>query len=173
MRLVILGAGGHGQVVADVARQTKKYSEIIFLDDNCPCAAGKCDEFLRFADSNTEMYAAFGNNELRLSFLDRFKAAGIRIARIIHPLSYISPTATLSDGCCVLPYAIINTDCKIARGCIINCGSIVDHGCVVNEGVHVSPGAIIKAENKIPARTKIESGEVIPIRHYPLEVESK
>lgn len=173
MRLVILGAGGHGQVVADVARQLKKYSEIIFLDDNADGAAGKCDEFSRFADSNTEMYAAFGNNELRLSFLDRFEAARIKAAQIIHPLSFVSPTASVADGCCVLPYAIINTDCKIARGCIINCGSIVDHGCVVGEGVHVSPGAIIKAENKIPALMKIESGEVIPIRHYPLEVETK
>lgn len=171
MRLVILGAGGHGQVVADVARQTKKYSEIIFLDDNSPLAAAKCDEFSRFADSDTEMYAAFGNNALRLSFLDRFRENGIKAAQIVHPLSYISDTATLSAGCCVMPYAIINTDCKIARGCIINCGSIVDHGCVIEEGVHVSPGAIIKAENKIPAQTKIESGEVIPIRHYPLEVE--
>lgn len=79
-----------------------------------------------------------------------------------------SPTAEVGVGTVVLPLAIINTDCRIQSGCIINCGSIVDHGCVIEEGVHISPGTVIKAENRIPRATKIEAGEVVPLRAYPL-----
>lgn len=79
-----------------------------------------------------------------------------------------SPTAEVEAGTVVLPLAIINTDCRIQSGCIINCGSIVDHGCVIEEGVHISPGTVIKAENRIPRATKIEAGEVVPLRAYPL-----
>ena len=32
-KLLIIGAGGHGRVVADSAESTKKYQEIAFLDD--------------------------------------------------------------------------------------------------------------------------------------------
>lgn len=81
---------------------------------------------------------------------------------------HASPTAEVEAGTVVLPLAIINTDCRIQSGCIINCGSIVDHGCVIEEGVHISPGTVIKAENRIPRATKIEAGEVVPLRAYPL-----
>ena len=34
MILVIIGAGGYGQTVSDVAAQSGKYEKIVFLDDN-------------------------------------------------------------------------------------------------------------------------------------------
>lgn len=168
MRLIILGAGGHGQTVADIAKQTGKYREILFLDDNAETAVGKCSEYNDLKDDNTEMYPAFGNNKARLEWEQRFQREGVTLAKIVHPLAYVSPTATVEAGCVVLPYAIINTSAKVKKACIIDCGAIVDHGCVIEEGVHVSPGAIIKAENRIPTCTKIESGEVISIRQYPI-----
>lgn len=168
MRLVILGAGGHGQTVADVAQQLGTYEEILFLDDNAEAAKGKCTQYLQFADEMTEMYPAFGNNESRLTWEKTLQEAGIPLARIIHPLAYVSPTAVIADGCVILPYAIVNTNCMVKQGCIINCGAIVDHGCILEEGVHVGPGAIVKAENRIPKYKKVEAGEVIPIRTYPL-----
>ena len=165
MRLIILGAGGYGKTVADIARQSGKYEQIYFLDDGqekSDLILGTCAEFLKFADGNTEMYPAFGNNEMRLDWMEKLSDAQI------HATAYVSPTAEVGAGTVVLPLAIINTDCRIQSGCIINCGSIVDHGCVIEEGVHISPGTVIKAENRIPRATKIEAGEVVPLRAYPL-----
>ena len=86
----------------------------------------------------------------------------------MHPLAYVSPRAVLCSGCVLLPYAVVNTECEIGEACIVNCGAIVDHGCVLEQGVHVAPGAVIKAENRIPAYTKVDSGVVIQNRSYPL-----
>lgn len=168
LRLVILGAGGHGKTVADIAKQIGKYNEILFLDDNAESVAGKCSEYLEFTDESTEIYPAFGNNKTRLEWEKNFQLKGVSLAKIIHPLAYVSPTATVESGCIVLPYAIINTGAKVKKACIIDCGAIVDHGCIIEEGVHLSPGAIVKAENRIASCTKIESGEVISIRQYPI-----
>lgn len=168
MRLVILGAGGHGQTVADVARQLGSYEEILFLDDRAEGVAGKCSEYLQFAAADTEMYPAFGNNESRLAWEKKLQATGIQLATIIHPLAYVSPTAAIAAGCVILPYAIVNTNCVVKQGCIVNCGAIVDHGCVLEEGVHIGPGAIVKAENRVPIYRKVEAGEVVPLRAYPL-----
>lgn len=167
-RLVILGAGGHGQTVADVAEQTGLFSEILFLDDTSEIAAGKCEDYKKFIDDNTVMYPAFGNNEARLRWENEFINNNVKLTKIIHPTAYISPKAEIADGCVVLPYAIINTDTVIKMACIINCGAIVDHGCVVEKGVHIGPGAIVKAENRVPKCMKLDAGEVIKLREYPL-----
>ncbi len=170
MRLIILGAGGYGQTVSDVALQSGKYNEIVFLDDNSSAEniIGKCNSFADYIDENTEFYPAFGNNTLRLDFIEKLEQEGAKIMTIIHPDAYISPRATIGLGCVVFPKAVVNTDTTVEKGCIINIGALVDHGCIIEKGVHVSPGAIVKAENRIPALMKVESGQVIENRKYAL-----
>ena len=170
MRLIILGAGGYGRTVADVAGQTGEYSRILFLDDNsaAPDVVGKCAQFERFRDGQTVFYPAFGNNEGRLAWLRRLMEAGCAVPTIIHPTAYVSPPAQIEPGAVVLPHAIVNTGCVVKTGGIVNCGAIVDHDCVLEEGVHVCLGAIVKAENCIPKCMKIEAGEVVKNRAYPL-----
>jgi sugar O-acyltransferase (sialic acid O-acetyltransferase NeuD family) len=170
MRLIILGAGGYGRTVADVAAQTDQFDMIYFLDDQSAAkdVFGKCAGFERFRDEQTAFYPAFGNNETRLDWLKRLKAANCAVATIIHTSAYVSPTAQIEPGTAILPHAIVNTNCVIKGGCIINCGAIVDHGCVLEDSVHVCLGAIVKAENHIPQCMKIEAGEVVQNRTYPL-----
>ena len=170
MRLIILGAGGYGRTVADVAAQTGQFDEISFLDDNSvsPDVIGKCAEFERFRDGQTAFYPAFGNNEGRLKWLYRLREAGYVIPTIIHPTAYVSSTAQIGPGAVILPSAVVNTNCVVKAGCIVNCGAIVDHDCVLEKGVHICLGAIVKAENRIPRCMKIEAGEVVQNCTYPL-----
>lgn len=170
MRLVIFGAGGYGQTIADIARQSGRYSDIRFLDDgkSGPEILGSCADFLQFADGETEMYPAFGNNAGRLEWLYRLEAAGIPVPVLVHSTAYVSPTAVLLPGTVVLPKAVVNTGCQVQKGCIVNCGALVDHGCILEEGVHICLGAIVKAENQIPACMKVEAGEIVANRTYPV-----
>lgn len=168
MRLIILGAGGYGRTVADIAAQLGY--EVAFLDDNSHAddVLGKCEEFARYGEENSFFYPAFGNNEGRLNWLHRLTAAGCSLPTLIHPTAYVSPTAKIEPGAVILPHAIVNTSCVVKAGCIVNCGAIVDHGCVLEEGVHVCLGAIVKAENRIPRCVKVEAGEVVQNRTYPV-----
>lgn len=168
MRLVILGAGGLAKTLADIATQAQTYQEIIFLDDN-PSAKnikGTCADYIKFKDNNTVIFPAFGNNEIRLKWFDILTKAGIEIPSFIHTSAYVSPTVKLGIGAVVLPKAVINTNCCLGRGCIINCAAVLDHDCVLEEGVHLSVGAIVKAENHLPAKMKVEAGQVILNRTY-------
>lgn len=170
MRLIILGAGGHGRVVADIARQTGRYEQIQFLDDQAIGAdiVGKCEDYLQFKHENMEMYPAFGNNESRIQWENQMLKNGISLAKIIHPLAYVSPQAEVADGCVVMPYAMVNTGTKIKKACILNIGSLVDHDCILEEGCHIAPGAIVKGANHLPKGTKVDSGEVVPLHFYKL-----
>lgn len=170
MRLIILGAGGYGRTVADTAAQTGAYNEILFLDDNSLAedVISKCADYSDYADENTIFYPAFGNNEGRVVWLKRLSESGCKVATIVHPTAYVSPTVRMAEGNVVLPHAVVNTGCEVKSGCIINCGAIVDHGCILEEGVHICLGAIVKAENRISKCMKIEAGEIVANRTYPL-----
>ena len=170
MKLVIIGAGGYGQTVCDIAEQSGHYEEILFLDDNKVASnvVGKCADFEKYISEDTQIYPAFGNNEARIAFIEKLENLGANMPVIVHGTAYISPKARLEKGTVVLPNAIVNTDTVIEKGCIINCGAIVDHGCVIEKGAHICLGAIVKAENRIPAFMKIEAGQVIENRTYKL-----
>ena len=169
-KLLILGAGGYGKTIADLAAQLGCYDKIAFLDDGRTGAEvlGNCREFTKFLDAETQMYPAFGNNEIRMRWLGILKDAGVNVPTLVHPRAYVSPSAMLGIGTVVLPMAVVNTGVTVKDGCIINIGALIDHDSVIESGVHLAPGAIVKAENRIPAMAKIESGMVIENREYPL-----
>ena len=156
-RLIILGAGGYGRTVKDVAEQLG-FSTIVLDDADL---AHPLSSFQSCIDENTYFIPAFGNNAFRMEWINRIEESGGQLATLIHPTAYISPTATIDLGTVILPHAIINTDVVVGKGCIINLGAIVDHGCVLEEGVHICLGVIVKGENRIERLSKIEAGEVV------------
>lgn len=163
-RLVILGAGGYGGTVADVAEQLG-YSTIV-LDDANP--DHPLSSFQSYINSSTYFIPAFGNNAFRLEWINRIEESSGQLATLIHTTAYVSPTAIINPGTVILPHAIINTDVVVGKGCIINLGAIVDHGCILEEGVHICLGAIVKGENRIERLSKMEAGEVVERGQYPL-----
>lgn len=169
-KLLILGAGGYGRTIADLARQLGSYDRIAFLDDGKtgPDILGRCEEYRMFCDESTEVYPAFGRNESRMEWLERLHYEGIPFPTLVHPSAYVSPAAVLEEGVMVLPKAVVNTGCVVEFGAVINIGVLIDHDCVIEEGSHLCPGVIVKAENRIPAGSKLESGTVVLNRTYPL-----
>ena len=163
MRLVILGKGGYGNVVYDIAEQSGKYDEIIFLDDNTKDekVLGKCGDYLNFVNENTELYPAFGNNSLRVEFIEKFKAQNIKVATIISKDAYVSPKAQIGDGCVLLPKCVINTNAVLKDGCLINIGAVVDHDSIISKGCHICIGAVVKGGNHLPENFKLEANQVI------------
>ena len=170
MKLLIIGAGGYGRTVADVAKQIGCFEKIAFLDDTKSGSGvlGRCEEYAMFCDENTAVYPAFGDNALRMEWLEMLMDEGIAVPTLVHPSAYVSPAATVCAGSVVLPKAVVNTGVAIRSGCIINIGALIDHDSVIEAGCHLAPGAIVKAENRIAAGSKIDSGVVIENRQYPL-----
>ena len=169
-KLLILGAGGYGRTVYELAQTLGCYEKIAFLDDRKSekNVLGGCDEYPMFCDDETAVYPAFGNNEIRMRWLDQLMDEGIPVPAMIHPSAYVSPSAKIGTGTVVLTRAVVSTTTRLGNGCLINIGALVDHDCVLEDGVHLAPGAIVKANNHLPAGLKVESGEVVGNRVYPL-----
>ena len=169
MNLLIIGAGGHGRVVKEVAEAMNKYNRIDFLDDNSEIAISKCDEYMSFREDYTYAFVAFGSNELRSKWTEKLREAGFEIPALIHPAAYLSPTLDIEPGVVVLPKAAINTSAVIKQGSIIGMGSLIDHDVVIGEFCHINTGAIIKANCKVESYSKIDAGEVYSDRQFNQE----
>lgn len=158
--LLIIGAGGHGKVVKEVA-EALGYTQIDFLDDNSNEAVGKIADSKKFFGKYQEAFVGIGNNKFRGELLQRLEHEGFVIPVLIHPTAYISKTAVIEKGTVVEPKAIVNANSKVDSGCIISVGAIVDHDVVLEACVHVNAGAICKAGSFVAKETKLEAGQVV------------
>lgn len=147
-RLAILGAGGHGRVVADAALSAG-WTEVQFFDDSYPDlsksgewqVAGRSGDFLQGAAQFDGAIIAIGENRARLALLQHLIAAGAPIISVVHPHASVSPRATIGKGCMISAGAAVTIGASVGDGSIINTGATVDHDCVLGEGVHIAPGA--------------------------------
>lgn len=160
--LLILGAGGFGQMIKETAL-VLGYEKVVFLDD---AAKGEdvigmcCDYVLRHSDYPAAV-AAFGNNKTRLFWTDKLLEEGYEVPAMVHPSAIVSPSATLEPGCFIMQRVVVNTHTRIERAALINSGAVVDHDSVVCAGAHVGLGSVVKANCTIESGRKVEAGEVI------------
>ena len=165
--LLILGAGGHGKVVKEVAESILDaggkclYNRIAFLDDNSPDAIGRIADADQYTAQFDCAFVGVGNNAVREQLQSALEKLGYQIPVLIHACAYISKTAAIESGTIVEPKAIVNASAAVGRGCIISVGAIVDHDSRIGAFCHVNAGAICKAGSEIPNGTKLEAGQVV------------
>lgn len=170
--LLIIGAGGHGKVVADAALETGLWDEIIFLDDAWPEKRkngswdihGKVDFLEGWLKRCDSAVIAIGNNHLRVKLQSKLSEAGFKIATIIHPAASVSRFARIGAGTVVFANAVINADAEVGETVIINTAATIDHDCRLGNGVHVAPGANLGGGTTVGNNSWIGIGAVI--RHY-------
>ncbi|MBO4339101.1 MAG: acetyltransferase [Clostridia bacterium] len=161
-KIVIIGASGHGKVVADIALRCG-YDEIAFLDDNesvKTCGKWDCIGKTDMASQlNDDLFIAIGNADVRKAFFDRLKDK--KIVSLVHPQTVIANSVKIGRGTVIMAGAVINPDAEIGEGCIINTCSSVDHDCRIRDFVHISVGAHISGTVEIGEFTWVGAGATV------------
>ena len=147
-RLAILGASGHGKVVADCA-EVAGWKEIVFYDDAWPkcetngtwCVVGDTESLLSNLSNYDGVIVAIGHYSTRLKKQTDLLEHDAPLVSIVHPDAQLSRYLQLGTGSVVMAGVVINVDSKLGASCIVNTGAIIDHDCILGEGVHISPGA--------------------------------
>jgi sugar O-acyltransferase (sialic acid O-acetyltransferase NeuD family) len=164
-RLAILGASGHGKVVADAALQAG-WQSVDFFDDAWPRVSsngpwpvvGTTADLINQAPQHDGAVVAIGDNATRLMKMDALAAARVELVSIVHPAAVVSPFAAVGEGSAILAGAVLNAFAVLGRGCIVNTCSSVDHDCELAEGVHVSPGVRLGGDVRVGRGTWIGLG---------------
>ena len=155
-RIVIIGAGGHGKVVADIARQY--YEQIDFLDDNPKSnVIGPVSDYVNYLDR--DFFVAIGNNEVREKVIKKLK--NTNIVSLVHKNAVVANDVIIGEGTVVVAGAVINPGTVIGNGCIINTCSSVDHDCEVGDFSHISVGVHLAGAVKVGKYVFVGAGAII------------
>ncbi len=148
--VVIIGAGGHSKVVADIIIKSKD-KLIGFLDDNLKIGSkiienyqvlGKIEECFDLQKEKKELYfiIAIGDNHIRKEIYNKYK---LNYYIAIHPNSNIGLEVQIGEGTVIMANACVNSGTQIGNNCIINTGAIIEHDNKIEDYVHVSPNATL------------------------------
>lgn len=156
-RLVVYGAGGHGQVVAEAAAAAG-WRVVGFVDDKAVPNPESAWPLLPPGSpqlDNAVFIVAVGDNLVRQQLADHLRQAHRPQCTVTHPTAYLSPSAHLGIGSFVGPKAVVHTQARIAAGSIINTSATVEHHCTVGEFAHIAPGATLAGNVTVGSMTLV------------------
>jgi sugar O-acyltransferase (sialic acid O-acetyltransferase NeuD family) len=145
--ILILGAGGHAKVVADILR-CQGLRVAGFLDDD-PQTWGTTrlglsvlGAIASFADYQPDgLVLGIGANQVRGQLVERLGPAVQALwCNAIHPRATVTASVRLGRGVVIVAGAVVNPDTVLGDHVIINTGATVDHDCVIGDYVHIAPG---------------------------------
>lgn len=156
--VIIIGASGHGKVIADIIR---KAGDIVygFLDDdaNKKSILGPIDECHRYNEKY--FVVAIGDNNIRAKIVNKY--TDLKYYTAVHPSAIISDDVVIGEGSAVMANAVINASARIGRHCIINSSSVIEHDNELGDYVHISPNATLCGNVKVGDRTHIGAGATV------------
>ena len=168
MRVLIIGAGGHGQVVADLLRAAARAGEPIEI-------AGYLDDRVEQNDDgpvlgpvsalwtipHDRVVIAVGDNDTRARITERLRAAGEPLLVARHPTAILSERVCIGEGSMICAGVIVCVGASLGHGVILNTGCTVDHHSRIGDYAHIAPGVRIGGEVSIGERAFVGIGAVI------------
>lgn len=167
-KVVIIGAGGHAKVIADIIE--KSGDEIVgFLDDNKEIGTTIINEYKVIGDlnnrftmavtkENLEFIIAIGDNKKREEISH---SPNLKFYTAIHPSAQIGLDVRIEEGTVIMANSCINSSAKIGKHCIINTGAIIEHDNIIEDYVHISPNATLGGTVKIGESTHVGIGSIV------------
>lgn len=162
-KLIILGAGGHGKVVVDLAQRVG-YQVIGFLDDSPTKknvfgfeVLGDLNKMEEYC-GEVEFVIALGSGKDRRE-LDQSNQ--VQWATLIHPTACIGMEVKIGEGTVVMANAVINSATTIGRHCIINSGSVVEHDNIIGNYTHISPNVTLGGNVEVGENCHLGIGSVV------------
>ncbi|WP_052487498.1 PglD-related sugar-binding protein [Gordoniibacillus kamchatkensis] len=167
-KLIIIGAGGHGRVVSNIAERQFPEIEQIFVDDKTvgtevrgkrvASTIREIRSILQTLPGQVGIVVAIGHNDTRKIIAGMIEPIVLserrfHYATIIDPSAVISPDAQIGYGTVIMPNTTISSQANIGSHCIINNNSSIDHDCEIGDFCHISPGVHLTGCKKIRGGT--------------------
>lgn len=165
---VIIGAGGHARVIADMlaknAAVTGESIKISYLDDNLKTGElingypviGKIEDCVNYPEAY--FVIGIGDNAVRKSIAETY---ALNYKTVIHPTAVIADHVDIQEGTVVMANAVINTGTTVGRHCIINTGAVIEHDNNIGDFTHISPNATLCGTVQVGTNCHIGAGSTV------------
>ena len=172
MRILIIGAGGHGQVVADILLQMQAAGADVvpagFLDENLALLGKEVLGLPVLGPGKSlstiihdAVIIAIGDNRTRRKLFRKLEKQGERFIIAQHPRAIVAPDVVIGPGCMIMAGVVVNTGGIIEKNVILNTACTVDHHCKVAAHTHIAPGSHLGGEVSIQEGTLIGIGSTV------------
>ena len=167
-KVIIIGAGGHAKVIADIIE--KSGDQIVgFLDDKIEKNTIIVKDYkvigdlnsrfsLSIANKDYEFIIAIGDNKKREEIS---KSPNLKFYTAIHPSAQIGLDVEIEEGTVIMAHVCINSSSRVGKHCIINTGAIIEHDNIIENYVHISPNATLGGTVKVEELTHIGIGATV------------
>lgn len=167
-KIVIIGAGGHGKVLADALMAGGKAVHG-FLDNDSGLHGGHVlglkvlgnDDAAEPGWLLVNGVGTVGRSDGRMVIDQLFVARGFRFLTVVHPGAIVAREVSLGEGCQIMAGAVLQPDVVLGRGVIVNTRASVDHDCHLADFVHVAPGATLSGGVQVGEGSHIGTGAVV------------
>lgn len=173
--IVIIGAGGHAKVIADIILKRKellneKLNIIGFLDDGYKnLKYNKIFDIPILGDTNLiekleqekkyNYVIGIGNNEIREKISNKF--SNLNYYTAVHPKAIIGRDVNIEEGTVVMANVVVNSGTKIGKYCILNTGSIIEHDNNIKDYCHISPNSTLCGTVTVGKNSWIGAGSTV------------
>ena len=161
-KLLLVGAGGFGRIVME---QAVKQYDCYFVDDCYPqkqevCGVplvGKIADLPKLFAYYKQLIVVIGNPQLREKIYQQANAIGYSFPNIIASSAYISPFATIGNGCVILHNAVVQNEAVLGNGVLLNPGVEIHHNCAIGDNTLVYSNSVIRTYARVGKRVQIGS----------------
>lgn len=153
--LLIIGAGGYGRLVKDIAKICG-YGKIDFIDDNYSDAVGSNADLDIIKNKYEGSIVAIGNPDVREQISDKLG----NLVTIVHPSAFISPTAHIEAGCVIEANAVVSAHSLVGKSSYVCAGAVVNHDAVIHNCCQIDCNAVVASGATVPDKTKVMSCSV-------------
>src|SRR3989338_3609837 len=170
-KIVIMGAGGHAEVLLDTAQEISDIEVVALLDPDQTkwgkelfgvSILGGDEEIIQLKKKGIAYFingvGSVRTSSHRKKVFEMGIQNGLQPFTLVHPSAFISKRAQVGEGTVVLAGAILNAGVYIGRNVIINTGAVIDHDCHVGDHVHVATGASLSGGVHIGCEAHIGTG---------------
>lgn len=170
---ILLGAGGHAKVLADLLlSQGKRIIGVTDIDKNLHGknvffdipVLGPDETVLQYSPDSVRLVNALGSiraTDTRERLFQRFSSKDYFFPNLIHPTAFVGKEVRLGVGIQLMAGAYLQTGAKIADNVILNTGALVEHDCIIASHVHIASGAVLAGGVCVGERSHVGAGAVV------------
>ena len=172
LKLIIIGAGGHGKACIDVVESTQQYTieGIIDIPEKLGInvlgytVIGSDDKLIKMIRKDRSFLIGIGqigSPKKRKTLFGLLKDNRGNLPTVISPYAYVSRHARIGRGTIVMHNATINAGAVIGENCIINTNALVEHDAIIGNHCHVATAAVVNGDCILGSDVFIGSNTVL------------
>lgn len=171
--LIIIGGGGMGREVYDLAKHCVGYNKDYlvkgFIDDNLDSLAGLKHSYPPVIDTirnyqvqkDDVFICSIGDVRIKKICTEIIQNKGGEFISLVHPSAHINETATIGKGCLVFLHTLVGSEAFLGNHTLIQSFAVIGHDAIIGDFSRIDVKVVCVGGVKIGSGVTIHTSSII------------